>query len=551
MVLSLSRPLRRLAVLRLPQADRLRFPVAVAGFCVAYFLAAKLGIATSLPPQGIVTIWPPNAIVLFALLLVHRDKWWVFLAATVATEIFADVPAYPLWAAAGYGLVNFFEAALAALLLQTVRKRALPLVGVRDFTLFVALGPVLASGTAALFGAAIYKLGAPELDYLHYWRVFWFGDATGLLVVGTALLAWQRPQIWPHPSRLLSLLEAGALTLGLVAAASFALLTEPSTPLVYLIFPFLLWAAIRFGVRGACCAILATVTIAIGSAINGVGPFSHFPTIDNVMALQGLVAVVTLSTFMVAFSVEESVRWSKQLAASNRELDKVNRELDQIVSARTKKLKSAVSRNEMLLKEVHHRVKNNLQLVSSLLGFHGRSTSDPEWRGKLAGMQGQIDAMAAAYDVIHQMDSVETVDFGRVVRQLCRSLADTHGELVTISATTTGKAMVPSDTAIALALALNELITNSVKHAAGSSGIAVSCRSDGKTMLATVSDDGPGFPPGFALEQAESFGVRMVRSVVADAKGQLRVLQSDRGATVEIAVPLAPAEARRGGAASA
>ena len=59
----------------------------VVGFAVLYFLAAKLGIATSLPPQGIVTIWPPNAIILVVLLAVERRHWWAFFAATVVTAI--------------------------------------------------------------------------------------------------------------------------------------------------------------------------------------------------------------------------------------------------------------------------------------------------------------------------------------------------------------------------------------------------------------------------------------------------------------------------------
>jgi integral membrane sensor domain MASE1 len=167
-------------------------PVLLAAFCLAYFAAAKLGIASSLPPQGVVIIWPPNALVLAILVRIPRSRWWPLFLATVLTEVAADLPDYPLLAAIGYGTVNFGEAAFAATLLTAIDKRAVPLSGLRGFLNFTLCGPIIASGLAALLGAAIYKLASPDLDYLHYWRVFWFGDALGLLLVGTILLTWGR-----------------------------------------------------------------------------------------------------------------------------------------------------------------------------------------------------------------------------------------------------------------------------------------------------------------------------------------------------------------------
>ena len=230
-------PLPRLMSTSAVVVKQLRWPLFLLGFALAYLVAARLGIATSLPPAGIVILWPPNAIVLAALLSVKRERWWLLFLVTVATEIAADVPAYPLWAAAGHGIVNFSEAAIAAILLSKFSDDAPPLVDLRDFIRFVAIGPVLASGTAALLGAAIYKIGAADLDYLHYWRVFWLGDALGLLTVGTALLAWKRPaasSIRPSPS---VAAEGAVLLLGLLAVSSWALLADAGMLRVYLIFP--------------------------------------------------------------------------------------------------------------------------------------------------------------------------------------------------------------------------------------------------------------------------------------------------------------------------
>ena len=89
-------------------------PLLLLATAAAYFIAAKIGIAASIGPHGIAIVWPGNAIVLFILLSIPREKWWLVYLMVVATEIVADVPHYPLWAAAGYGLVNASEATHAA-----------------------------------------------------------------------------------------------------------------------------------------------------------------------------------------------------------------------------------------------------------------------------------------------------------------------------------------------------------------------------------------------------------------------------------------------------
>lgn len=546
--------LRRIAGAR---DGQLQLAAILLGFCLAYFFAAKLGIATSLPPEGIVILWPPNAIVLVTLLAVGRQRWWMFFLATVATEVAADLPDYPLWAAIGYGVVNFSEGALAAVLLSAFAREPFRMAGMRDFMAFVAIGPLLASGTAAVFGALIYKIGAPDLDYLHYWRVFWLGDALGLLIVGTSLLAWRRPVASPNPIGFYAAAEAGVLALGLPAVALWAFTADPDTPIVFVVFPLLLWAALRFGVRGASLAVAATVAIAIGAAVSGYGPFVGMSGIDTVISLQGLIAVIAISTFLIAFSTEDLLRTgedlrravqryretTEQLRGANAELERINRELDDTVARRTGKLRNSLARNETLLREVHHRVKNNLQFVASLLGLHGRGVIDPVFRERLSEVQRQIAAIAATYDVLHQMESVEKVDFCQVIPELCRNIDGATGEIVSLSVRTSGEALVSADSAVALSLALNELVTNSIKHA-GSEGpvtVAVSCRRSGTNVLVTVSDDGPGFPPDFDIENP-GFGLRMARELAQRAGGRLRIVQIDGGAVAEISVPTTEAE---------
>jgi two-component sensor histidine kinase/integral membrane sensor domain MASE1 len=528
-------------------------PLQLLVFSSLYFLAAKLGVATSLPPEGIVIIWPPNAIAVVTLLTVDRKNWWAFLVATVLTEVVADVPGYPLWAATGYGIVNFSEAAVVAYLLSRF-SRSPAVHGVQEFVRFLVIGPVLASGLAALFGAAIYKIGAPELSYLHYWRVFWFGDALGLLVVGTSLLTFGRLPPWWSNAGLSTALEGVALTVGLVAASAWAFFAGPDVPRVYAVFPFLLWAAVRFGSHGACLAVLATTGLAIASAADRVGPFASLSSIDLVVALQGLSVIVALSTFFLAFTIEdfwaanarlraeiaEHVGTAAKLERANEELEISNAYLDEVVAERTSNLQQTLSRNKVLLNEVHHRVKNSLQMISAIVSLQGRHGTAHELSDKI---NKQVSAIAATYDVIHRMESVESADVCLVVSELCADISASGGGFVSLKCETKGEIIVTADTAVALALALNELITNSIKHAAphvGNACITVTCFPEERRAVVRIKDNGPGFPPNLDIERATGFGLRMTRRVVSAARGTLRLGLPDDHSVAEVVLPTAP-----------
>ena len=154
----------------------------------------------------------------------------------------------------------------------------------------------------------------PGLSYLHYWQVFWFGDALGLLVVGTAILVWKEREIRQLLSNGFVVFEAVVLGVGLSVTATWVFgKFNPDMPTLYLLFPFLLWSAVRFGRHGATVAILVTTGFALGAAAKGLGPFAELSNIDNALALQGLLAVVTLSTLTIAIAIEELRKQAKAL----------------------------------------------------------------------------------------------------------------------------------------------------------------------------------------------------------------------------------------------
>ncbi|MGP3697745.1 sensor histidine kinase [Rhodobacter sp. NSM] len=512
--------------------------------CAGYFLAGRLGIATGMPPTGTVVLWPPNAVLLTGLLFSAPRHWPVLLAGGLSAEVAVDWQSLPVPWALAFGLVNAFESTFAAVLLRRLAAGTVRIDGLASFVRFVLLAPVVASATAALAGAFVIKLRFPEIGYLHYWRVFWLGDALGVLLVGTTLLVWLAPR--DPPRRMPRLRQAEALTLAvcLFAASALSLRIESNLGHLYLLFPLLVWTALRFRMEGATLAVLSMTSVAIWAMLEGRGPFTLLAGIDRVAAMQVLIAVVALSTFMLAAAADERRRVTRRLQQSVRELqqarsdlERVNADLDGIVTERTRALRSTLDRNEMLLREVHHRVKNNLQLVSSLVALQRRGVQEPEMRDRLLRIQGQIAAIAKTYDLLHRLGGSETVDFGPFVPALCEAIQEAEGGRARIEAEVEGSTEVSADSAIALSLAINELVTNALKHAGSAPSVRVTCRSDARDLVLTVEDDGPGLPDGFDLLAQAGFGVRMVASLIAQANGTIATPRRSGGASIEIRVP--------------
>lgn len=547
---------------RLGELEARQLPLALTIFALAYIVGTRIGLISSLPPSDVVIVWVPNAIVMVVLLHVRRQFWPLFATVGVAAEAVAfgaDISRgidAELTRTLGYGVLNVLEATVVAYWLHRSRQGKEWIRGRNDFLRYLFIGPVATSAAVALGGAALIKWGLPEADYLHYWRVYWFGNALGLLLIGMPLLIWlgrkSSPASTPRPSQW----ETAILAVALAATCVWTLVLDRDTSRIYLLFPLLIWAAVRFRPRGASVSVALTALIAICAAASGHGPFVSMSSIDNALSLQGLVGVVAVSTYLLAFAASDAEDANEQLRdtvqrlkaaqaelqQTNKVLSRTNDGLDAAVEDRTRELRAALANNEMLMKELHHRVKNNLQLVSSLVSLQGRSFSDPLVRSRFASIEGQIAAIARTYDIMHGMEQREEVDFGRFVPALCEALAGGNAGRAKVTCEVGDAAPVLPSTVVALALALNELVTNSMKHGAASEhSIRVWCRREGDQLALCVEDNGPGFPPNFDIETATSFGMKMVRNVIAQEGGSLMIVPSDAGARVQILVPLAAA----------
>lgn len=207
-------------------------------------------------------------------------------------------------------------------------------------------------------------------------------------------------------------------------------------------------------------------------------------------------------------------------------------------------LRRAMSDREVLIREIHHRSKNNLQILSSLLNLARDRLQNTELESIITENQDRAHAMAAIHEQLYQADSLADVDFEGYVRQLAEHLSGIYAPEncdVDVELATEPVAL-PVDLAIPLGLLANEIITNSFKHAfVGRSTGVVRVqleKADGGALL-TLSDDGTGAEESLLEGRDGTLGAQLIRGL-ADQVGARLEVENDGGVTYRMAVPLAP-----------
>jgi PAS domain S-box-containing protein len=204
-------------------------------------------------------------------------------------------------------------------------------------------------------------------------------------------------------------------------------------------------------------------------------------------------------------------------------------------------LHNLVSEKELLLREIHHRVKNNLQIITSLLRIQARSLGDPRIREALLDSQNRIAVMALVHEQLYHSANLGTIGVGDYFRNLSssvfRAYADSAGA-VRLDCGDMASLTIDPDLAIPLGLIVTELLVNSLKHAFpdGRTGVVQILASvDGDTLIVCVIDDGVGFvtPEG----PSPSLGLELVASLVRQIRAEFRFTHS-RGTRAELRVPL-------------
>jgi len=203
-------------------------------------------------------------------------------------------------------------------------------------------------------------------------------------------------------------------------------------------------------------------------------------------------------------------------------------------------LRTSLREKEILLKEVHHRVKNNMQVISSLLSLQSTYVRDQHDAELFHESQMRVKSMAVVHERLYQSADLSSIDFGEYVDTIVTDLVHSYYREGLHCRTSIGSIRFGVDTAIPCGLLINELVTNSVKHAFpdGREGtIEITSTRTGDLVTLTVSDNGVGFPEGIDLSSEATLGMTIIQALTAQLGGTISI-ESAGGTRVTVTFPL-------------
>ena len=198
------------------------------------------------------------------------------------------------------------------------------------------------------------------------------------------------------------------------------------------------------------------------------------------------------------------------------------------------KITNSLAEKDVLLKEIHHRVKNNLQIISSLLNLQSSQIEDEDIRSLFEESKSRVSAMALIHEKLYQSDNIGEIDFVDYIQSLVDTLVYAFGDRARSvkSTISTEKISLDIDSAIPCALIVNELVSNALKYAFndktstenGSPEIRIEMTRDAETHFTLhVSDNGRGFPEGLDFRNTESLGMQIVTTLTNQLDGTIKL----------------------------
>ncbi|MFF3328632.1 MASE1 domain-containing protein [Streptomyces sp. NPDC002888] len=280
----------------------------MAAVAVAYYATAKIGLQQQLVRGQVTPFWPPTGIAVVALLVWGRRMWPGIALGAFLVNLALGPSILPVLVIT---VGNTLAPLCACLLLGRVGFRT-ALDRLQDALALVFLGALLGMVISATVGtSALVASGAlTGHDFWPTWSVWWTGDAVGVLIVTPLLLA-ARTARWPHGVPVLRWAEAVAL-LGGTAVVS-VLATRSSLNLLFLVVPFLIWAAFRFQLPGAAPCVLIVSVSAIFAGADRTGPFSGRDLLSDMVILQAFNGTVSLTALLLSAVVTERNRTLREI----------------------------------------------------------------------------------------------------------------------------------------------------------------------------------------------------------------------------------------------
>jgi signal transduction histidine kinase len=304
----------RARVVRWPASVRPRPLIGMLALAAVYYGAAHLGFAFEFAGPVAAIVWLPVGVAIAFLYLGGVGLWPGVLVGDLLVN---DYSTLPVGTAVAQTFGNLLEVLVATLLMRRLILRGTPLGSVGNLgrmVMAIGAGAVVSASVGSLslrIGGVIDMAAAEDV-----WRTWWLGDFAGALIVVPLALAWYGPL--PRRLERARTIEAVLMVAAVAGVSEIAFRTHE--PVSYLVFPTLIWAALRFGPRGATVAITIAVGFAIWNTTHLEGPFVFRSITHSVLTTQLYLSVAALSTLFLVAVVTEREAFAERLAASRSRL---------------------------------------------------------------------------------------------------------------------------------------------------------------------------------------------------------------------------------------
>lgn len=289
---------------------------------VGYYLGAKIGFALTFQPHPVSVMWPPNSILLAALLLSPLRRWWLLLLAAFCAHFLVQLQSgVPLRMVLCWFISNCSEALIGAAATHFLIGFPVRMDRMKDVAVIYLCGALLGPFLSSFLDSAFVSLNRfGNQDYWRVWQMRFCSNVFAALTFVPLIVTWGSGRI-----RFLSgiaprrLVEIGFVFLGLLLATLFVFCWQKTGPqttpiLLYAPLPFLLWAAVRFGLAGTSACILSVAVLAIWGAVHGRGPFASHSPEENALSIQAFFTVMSLALTFLAVSVTERGKAEERFA---------------------------------------------------------------------------------------------------------------------------------------------------------------------------------------------------------------------------------------------
>jgi signal transduction histidine kinase len=478
------------------------YPLGVALLAALYYGSAHIGFDLNFAGPVAAIVWPPVGVGIAFLYLRGVSFWPGVLVGDLLANNYATLP---LGSALGQTLGNVAEVLVATLLIRRFVPVGSPLDNVRGLLRMLV---ALAAGVAvsATIGSLSLRLGGViSTDAVAtVWRTWWLGDFCGALIVVPLALAWSPfpRRGWRRPGRTL---EAVAALAAVAVISDYA--TRTSRPVMFLVFPALIWAALRFGQRGATLAVAIAVSVSLWNTTHYLGPFAFHSITRTVLSTQLFVTVAALSTLVLAAVVSERAGLARGLRAS-----------------RARLIRAGDIERRRLERNLHDGAQQRLTwLAVDLRRAALRARESPEQAAELLEeAERKLElAIAELRELAHGIHPAVLTDLG--LANAIRSVALRSSIPITVNEMPPDR--VDESTEATAYYVFAEAVTNAQKHS-GASSITVRAMAGARTLRIEIADDGVG---GAALTGGS--GLQGLRDRVEGAGGTFTVATRMAGGT--------------------